>query len=78
MLIADTENHVIRLYTPKDGKIIRVAGTGRKGTAGANGPPDKAEFFQPHGVTVDASGTLYIVDSMNNRIFKVEEMTAKP
>jgi sugar lactone lactonase YvrE len=78
VLIADTENHVIRLYEPKGGQIIRVAGTGKKGTAGTNGPPDKAELFQPHGVTVDASGTLYIVDSMNHRIFKVEESAAKP
>jgi hypothetical protein len=34
VLIADTENHVIRRYTPGDGMIRRVAGTGEKGAGG--------------------------------------------
>jgi sugar lactone lactonase YvrE len=71
VIIADTENDVIRKYTPKDGKIARVAGTGQRGASGADGPPEKAEFHQPHGVAVDAAGALYIADSMNHRIFKI-------
>jgi sugar lactone lactonase YvrE len=78
VIIADTENHVIRMVIPKDGKIVRVAGTGKKGIAGSDGPPDKAEFFQPHGVAVDAAGILYIVDSMNHRIFKLVKTPEKP
>ena len=39
VIIADTENHLIRKYLPKDGKIVRVAGSGKKGTAGLGGPP---------------------------------------
>jgi sugar lactone lactonase YvrE len=72
VIVADTENDVIRKYTPRDGHIVRVAGTGKRGSAGAGGPPDKAELAQPHGVAVDATGVLYIVDSNNHRIFKVE------
>jgi DNA-binding beta-propeller fold protein YncE len=72
VIVADTENDVIRKYTPRDGKIGRVAGTGKRGSAGAGGPPDKAELAQPHGVAVDAAGALYIADSINHRIFKVE------
>ena len=33
VLIADTENHVIRRYSPRDGRIRRVVGTGTKGSA---------------------------------------------
>lgn len=73
VLIADTENHVIRRYLPKEGKIVRVAGTGKKGTAGLGGPPEKAELNQPHGVTVHPSGTIYITDSSNNRVLKIEK-----
>lgn len=73
VLIADTENHVIRRYTPSDGKISRVAGTGKKGTAGLEGSPLEAELAQPHGVTVHRDGTLYIVDSSNDRILKIEK-----
>ena len=32
VLIADTENHRIRVYRPADGTIQALAGTGRKGT----------------------------------------------
>ena len=72
VLIADTENHLIRSYLPAEGKIVRVAGTGKKGTGGVGGAPDAAELSQPHGVYVHSSGTLYIADSSNNRILKIE------
>jgi sugar lactone lactonase YvrE len=71
VIIADAENHLIRKYLPAEGKIVRVAGTGRKGAAGVGGPPDKAELARPHGVFVHADGTLYITDSYNNRVLKI-------
>jgi sugar lactone lactonase YvrE len=71
VLIADTENHVIRKYVVKDGRMMRVAGTGKKGKAGLNGSPLEVELSQPHGVYVHPDGTLYIADSSNDRILKV-------
>jgi streptogramin lyase len=71
VLIADTDNHVIRRYSSSDGKITRVAGSGRKGAGGIGGPPLEAEFNQPHGVYVHRDGTLYITDSLNHRIVKI-------
>jgi sugar lactone lactonase YvrE len=71
VIIADTDNHVIRKYLPKEGKLVRTAGTGKTGSTGVGGPPDKVELNQPHGVSVDGVGTLYIVDSWNNRVLKV-------
>jgi hypothetical protein len=68
VIIADSGNHVIRKYTPSDGKIIRLAGTGKKGSAGVGGDALKAELNEPHGVTVTFFGSLYISDSMNNRV----------
>jgi DNA-binding beta-propeller fold protein YncE len=73
VLIADTENHLIRKYSPKDGKIELVAGTGKKGSAGLDGPPEKAELTQPHGVTVNAAGAVFVSDSGNNRVLKIEK-----
>jgi DNA-binding beta-propeller fold protein YncE len=72
VLIADTENHVIRKYLPREGKIVRVAGTGKKGATGVGGPPQEAELAQPHGVYVGPDGVLYIADSSNHRILKIE------
>ena len=71
VLIADTENHRIRIYRPEDGTIRAVAGTGRKGTKGLGGPPADAELSQPHGVTIGPGGIVYIADSSNNRILKI-------
>ena len=71
VLIADAENNLIRRYVPATGKILRVAGTGKKGAAGLDGPPDQAELARPHGVTVHRDGTLYITDSYNDRILKI-------
>lgn len=71
VVIADAENHLIRKYRPADGRIVRVAGTGRKGSAGVGGPPEACELARPHGVTVARDGTLYITDSYNDRILKI-------
>jgi hypothetical protein len=72
VIIADTENHVIRKYAPATGLLVRVAGNGVKGSAGLGGPPDKAQLAQPHGVWLSPAGQLYISDSSNNRVVKIE------
>lgn len=70
ILIADAENNVVRKYIPATGKIVRVAGTGRKGaTLDAN--PLKTELARPHGVYVHTDGVIYIVDSYNSRVLKI-------
>jgi NHL repeat len=71
VLIADTENHRVRIYHPDDGTIRAVAGNGRKGTKGLGGPPVDGDLNQPHGVTIGPGGILYISDSSNNRILKI-------
>ena len=71
VLIADAENNLIRRYVPATGKILRVAGTGKKGATGLDGSPEAAELARPHGVTVHRDGTLYITDSYNQRILKI-------
>lgn len=71
VIIADAESHLIRKFTPKDGKISRVAGTGRQGKGALGGSPLECELARPHGVTVHRDGTLYITDSYNHRILKI-------
>jgi len=72
VLIADAENNVIRRYAPKTGLITRVAGTGKGGAAGLDGDPLQCELRRPHGVTVGPDGALYITDSYNDRVLKIE------
>jgi DNA-binding beta-propeller fold protein YncE len=73
VIIADSGNHCVRKYIVAEGKMVRVAGSGKKGADGVGGDPLKAEMNEPHGVTVHPSGVLYIVDSNNNRVLKLEK-----
>jgi len=57
--VADDVNHLIRKYEPKIGEVSSVLGRG------------KVKLSKPHGVTWD-KGKLYIVDSSNHRILRVE------
>lgn len=71
VLIVDTENHVIRRYTPGDGRITNVAGTGVKGAAGLGGPPEQLQLNRPHGVFLDPNGDLLLSDSDNHRVVRI-------
>lgn len=71
VLIVDTENHVIRKYHPENGTLTRLAGSGKKGSAGVGGKPEELEMNRPHGVFVQAkTGAVYIADSSNHRIVR--------
>jgi DNA-binding beta-propeller fold protein YncE len=71
VIIADTENHVVRKYWPQNGRITRIAGNGKRGAAGVPGPALEIELNQPHGVYLHSSGDIYISDATNHRILKV-------
>jgi DNA-binding beta-propeller fold protein YncE len=72
VIIADTANHLIRRYIPATGKIVRVAGTGKKGRGAPGALPEQIDLDEPHGVAIDSSGVLYIADSNNHRILKLQ------
>jgi sugar lactone lactonase YvrE len=65
LVIADTENHVIRRYLRAEGRIVHLVGTGTEG-GGADG------LNRPHGVYVDREGRLFVADSYNHRVVRVE------
>ncbi len=71
VLIADAENHLVRKYSPADGRIVRIAGCGRKGTAGVGGPSLDVELNRPHGICVASDGAILIADSYNDRVLKM-------
>ena len=70
LYIADTYNYRIRKVTP-EGIISTIAGTGDYGYSGDGGLATQAQLDDPHGITIDAAGNLYIADTYNNRIRKV-------
>jgi DNA-binding beta-propeller fold protein YncE len=73
--IADTENHCIRKVDIKTGMITTVAGNGKQGFSGDGGLAKDAAFNRPHVLAFDPQGNLYIGDSFNQRIRKVDKET---
>ncbi len=70
LYVAECLGARVRKITPA-GMIMTVAGNGVSGYGGDGGPAISAQLACPHGVAVDASGTLYIADTGNHRLRKV-------
>ena len=69
MYVSDFENQYIRKISA-DGMVSTVAGNGIAGYV--DGPAATAEFNYPRGIVRDASGNLYVSDSWNHRIRKID------
>lgn len=65
--LADTESHTIRMINASTGNIELMAGTGAKGN-GTEADPLKCALARPHGVFVDADGSVFIGDSETHRV----------
>jgi uncharacterized protein (TIGR03437 family) len=75
LYIADTDNHRIRKVTTAAGTISTVAGTGASGYSGDPGPATAAQLYRPRGVALDSAGNLYIADTLNMVIRRVDADT---
>ncbi len=69
LFVADGLNNRIRRISK--GIITTFAGTGVAGFSGDNGPATSAMLYGPGGIAIDASGSVYITDSYNNRLRRV-------
>lgn len=72
LYIADNGNHRIRQVDLTTLTISTIAGTGERGFSGDSGPATRARLNYPAGVAVDQAGNLYIADSQNRRIRRVD------
>ena len=72
LYIAESQRHRI-LRVDRSGTIATVAGSGESGDKGDGGPAVAAQLFLPAGVAVDGGGNLYIADTANDRIRRVDE-----
>jgi sugar lactone lactonase YvrE len=59
----------------RDGIIATVAGTGARGYAGDGGDARQAVFNAPKELTVDAAGNVFIVDTENHAIRRIDAVS---
>ncbi len=72
LYFADTNNNAVRRINLTTGVIETIAGTGLKGYAGDGGPAATAQLNRPFGIAFDADGDLFVSDTFNSRVRKVE------
>ena len=73
--VADSGNHRIRRIDAATGVITTVAGTGEQGYGGDGGPASEAMLAVPRGVALDTAGHVYVADSGNSRVRRVDAST---
>ncbi|MCK9925089.1 serine/threonine-protein kinase [Frankia sp. AgPm24] len=71
LFVADTGNHRV-LRRGADGTLTRQAGTARAGMSGDGGPATDAELHEPHGLALGSAGRLYLADTGNGRLRRVD------
>jgi len=75
LYIDDQSNHRVRRLDLDSGIIATAAGTGEAGYSGDGMPAVEAALSGPSGLAVDTEGALYIADTFNGRIRKVDPHT---
>ena len=68
-------NHMIRRLDLKTRALTTIAGNGKQGYDGEGGPAINAMLNQPLEIQFDTAGNLYIADTSNNVVQKVDAKT---
>ena len=72
VVVADTDNHCIRLIAAGGGAVSTLAGKG--GEEGfADGPAAAARFYGPEGIVVGMDGAIFVAESGNHRIRRIKD-----
>ena len=69
VIVADTESNTIRKYVVATRSVVKIAGGGG---GMLDGDPNNAKLARPHGVFVDGQGRLWIADSFNDRVLRID------
>lgn len=76
LYVADSGNHVIRrLQGGTDGNVVTLCGSGQPGHQ--DGAPGQARFRRPQGVAVDDRGYLWVADTENHAIRRLNLQTGQ-
>jgi len=73
--MTDYNNNVVRKIAAGTGIITTIAGTGVAGRTGDNGPASSAELWGPTSLAVDATGDLFIGETGDNVVRRIDAVT---
>jgi uncharacterized protein (TIGR03437 family) len=72
LYITDYSNQSIRMVNYNTGIVNSIAGNGSLGYSGDGGSSIGAQLADPHDVAVDGAGNVYIADTINARVRKID------
>jgi sugar lactone lactonase YvrE len=64
---------VIRAISTSDGSIRTVVGTGEPGFDPEGTLATQTRLYRPFGIDFDPEGNLYVSDTLNSRILRVQQ-----
>ncbi len=75
LYIADTHNHRVRRVAAATGVMTTIAGTGAETFSGDDAAATAAALALPRGLGIDSGGNVYIADTANHRIRRIDAVT---
>lgn len=72
LYVCEVGSHVIRRIDAGSGIITTVAGTGKKGYSGNDGPAKEAQLNEPYEVRFDKQGNMFFVEMQNHIVRRVD------
>jgi sugar lactone lactonase YvrE len=70
--VTNSRSHAVDKLSPGATTFVRIAGDGNNAFSGDGGPAVNAELNSPSATSVDASGNVFIADTLNNRIRRID------
>lgn len=75
LYVVERNGHSVRVIDFARGTIDRFAGTGQRGYTGDGGPAVAATFDGPKEIDIDKDGNVYVVDTENEAIRRIDAKT---
>ena len=72
LYVADTDNHTVRVIHLGEGTIASVVGTGEAGLDEDGREATATRLARPFGIDFDREGNLFVSDTLNSRIVRVQ------
>ncbi len=75
LILVERNGHRLRRIDIKAGKIEALAGTGKRGYSGDGAKASEATFDGPKEIDIDRDGNIYVVDTENEAIRRIDAKT---